>query len=253
MMSDIRRETRQDPPPPNHSRILFNVGGISLQLRTDDQVFLPTLTTKIIADSLTVEPGVDVLDLGCGIGPLGIFAAMKGARSVTCLDIMPGACALARHNATLNGVGDKVRVVESDLFEGIDGGQFDVIVDDLSGIAEQVARISSWYPEPVPTGGHDGTVHVIRMLDAVMDHLKPGGKLYLPVSSLSCLPKIVHKAREKFGSNLELLADRMIPFSPELYGCRDLLERLREERVIDFVQKNSRCLWNLKVFVGTRA
>jgi len=252
MISDVERGVKKDLPPHDQNLIRYGFGGISVQLRTDAQVFLPRLTTKIIADCLTIEAGVDVLDLGCGSGPLGIFAAMKGARSVTCVDIMPEACSLARCNATLNGVSEKVQVVESDLFEAIKGRQFDIIVDDVSGIAEEVARISSWYPEPIPTGGRDGTVPVLRMLDAVMDHLKPCGKLFLPISSLSCLPRIVKKARDQFGSHLELLVDRMIPFSPELYTHRERLERLREEGLIDFIPKNSRCLWNLKVFVGTK-
>ena len=252
MMSDVQRGARKDLPPQDPNLIRYSVGGLSLQLRTDAQVFLPRLTTKIIADCLTIQPGIDVLDLGCGSGPMGIFAAMKGARSVTCVDIMPEACSLARYNATLNGVSEKVQVVESDLLESVNGRQFDVIVDDVSGIADEVARVSSWYPEPIPTGGYDGAVQVLRMLETVMDHLRLGGKLFLPISSLSSLPRIVNKAREQFGSHLELLVDRMIPFPPELYAHREPLERLREEGVIDFTQRNSRCLWNLKVFVGTR-
>lgn len=237
----------------DHRLIEFDLNGLSLKLRTADRVFVPTLVTKIVAGCLAIEPEARVLDLGCGIGPLGIFAAMKGASSVTCLDIMPEACSLARCNAALNGVTEKIQVLQSDLFEAINGRQFDIIIDDVSGIAEEVARISSWYPESIPTGGRDGTVIVLRMLEAVIDHLKPGGRLYLPVSSLSSLPKIIEKARERFRSNLELVVDRMIPFSPELYRYRDRLERLREEGIIDFSAKNSRCLWNLKVFVGTKS
>lgn len=237
----------------NPNLIDLDLGEVPLRFRKDDRVFVPTLTTKIIAGCLTIEPGVEVLDLGCGIGPLGIFAAAKGARSVTCLDIMPTACSLARYNATLNGVSEKVQVFQSDLFEAINGRQFDIIVSDVSGIADEVARISSWYPESVPTGGHDGTVPVLRMLDAVTEHLEPGGKLYLPVASLSRLDAIVGKACAVFGGHLQLIVDRMIPFSRELYQHRDLLERLRQDGIVDFVVRKSRCLWNLKVFLGTKS
>ena len=237
----------------NKRQIEFFLNGCSLSLQLSEQVFVPTLVTKVLAEALVIEPNTEILDLGCGVCPLGIFAAKKGAQSVTCIDIMSEACTLALNNASLNGVGEKVEVIRSDLFEAIKGRQFDLIIDDVSGIAEEIARISSWYPEPIPTGGIDGTVTVLRMLDEVKEYLKPGGKLYLPVASLSCLPRIVQRARKLFGSNLELIVDRMIPFSPELYGSREKLERLRKEGIIDFSQKNSRCLWNLKVFVGTKA
>jgi len=53
------------------SFIDFDLGGVCLKLRTDDRVFVPTLTTKIIASCLTIESGAEVLDLGCGSGRWG--------------------------------------------------------------------------------------------------------------------------------------------------------------------------------------
>lgn len=239
--------------PGDYRIIDFRLNDLSLKLRTDGRVFLPTLTTQIVAANLVIEPGAEVLDMGCGIGPLGIYAARKGARLVMSLDVMLEACALAKENAALNGVSDRVHAITSDLFGAIKPRPFDVVIDDLSGIADEVARMSPWYPTSIPTGGPDGTTPVLGMLQDVGQFLKPGGRLYLPVSSLSSHRKIVSRAEELFGRNLRLIVDKMIPFCPELYQEIGVLERLRGQGIIDFITKKSRCLWNLKVFVGTYA
>ena len=119
-------------------------------------------------------------------------------------------------------------------------------------MAEDAARISPWYPEPVPTGGVYGTTPTLQMLSEVQKYLKPGGKLYFPVLSLSRSLKILSKAEEVFGGNLEVLVDKMIPFCPKFYERLPLLEALQRLNVINFTTRNSRRLWNLKVLVGTK-
>jgi methylase of polypeptide subunit release factors len=142
------------------------VMGRDIRLHRDAHVFTPTLTTSFLTEQ--VDPhklkGSSVLDLGCGLGPIAIGLALGGARRVYAVDLMPEACELARRNVHLNGVKDKVTVLQGDLFEPVSGQKFDLIVDDVSGVAEEVARISSWFPRAVPSGGADGTSHTIRML-----------------------------------------------------------------------------------------
>lgn len=55
-----------------------------------------------------------VLDLGAGSGILGLAAARLGARRIDAVEIDAGVHAAIRHNAALNGVEDRVRVL-SDL------------------------------------------------------------------------------------------------------------------------------------------
>ncbi len=57
-----------------------------------------------------------VLDLGCGTGILAIAAARLGIGAVLAADSDPAAIVVARENAALNGVADRVRVVKSDGF-----------------------------------------------------------------------------------------------------------------------------------------
>ena len=94
-----------------------------------------------------------MLDLGCGAGVLAIIAALKGAGQVDAVDVMPQACALAAANAQRNGVADRVYASCGDLYESIGQRRYDVIISDVSGVVDEVARLSPWYPDPFPPAG----------------------------------------------------------------------------------------------------
>jgi len=71
-----------------------------------------------------------VLDLGCGYGVVGIYAAMLiGAQHVTMTDIDETAIAVAKENARLNGVPD-VRIFQSDGFKSIDDAGYTIILSN---------------------------------------------------------------------------------------------------------------------------
>lgn len=227
----------------------YSIGGLEIDLKTGPNVFYPTSTSQLLASVVEFTPGASVLDLGCGLGVLAIVAALKEAASVCAIDIMPEACDLARINAAQNGVADRVEVLQGDLFEPLPPGRrFDVIIDDVSGIADEVARLSPWFPPPIPTGGPDGTDHVVRMLGGVSAHLEKGGSLYFPVLSLSRSEAILQTARRVFGSNLELLASVDYPFGAELKEHEDRLSELRAQGIIDYKSRRSRHFWSLHVY-----
>lgn len=228
--------------------IKFKAGDQVLELETAPTVFHPNSTSRFLIESMENPAGRNILDLGCGVGPISICAALKGAASVHAVDIMPEACEIARRNVVRNGVAETVSVVQGDLFGALRDNTFDIVVDDVSGIADEVARISTWYPEPIPTGGPDGTAQTIDMLRRSRIHLKGGGQLIFPVLSLAASEKIVAVARELFGENLALVSSRRIPFNKPLHDNIDRLERLRDQGIIDFIQNRSRYLWTLDIY-----
>ena len=126
--------------------------------------------------------------------------------------------------------------------------KFDVIVNDVSGIAERAARVSPWYPVTIPTGGEDGTDVVTRVLDQASGFLNKGGALYFATSTLSDVPKILRHAASTFGEKVQELASYRYPFCVELVNAVDELRRLRDEGKISFEEKRSRYLWTLQVF-----
>jgi len=231
----------------------WTVAGQDIRLETDPAVFRPTVTTTLLVTEVLRSgvAGRAVLDLGCGSGPIAIAMARAGAAPVYASDLMAEACDLTGRNAARNGVADRIRVARGDLFEAVGGLRFDVVVDDVSGVAEEVAVVSSWFPPQVPLGGSDGTSLAIAMLRQSPQHLRAGGQLFFPVLSLSNGAKIVAVAREIFGDRLELAASRLIPFNQELKDNLATLERLRDEGLITFEQVRSRLCWSLEVYRGT--
>jgi len=58
-----------------------------------------------------------VLDLGCGTGILSIASAKLGAETILAVDYSSLAVEAAQRNCRINGVGDKVRVIEGEALE----------------------------------------------------------------------------------------------------------------------------------------
>jgi SAM-dependent methyltransferase len=189
-----------------------------------------------------------VLDLGCGVAPIGIGAALSGADRVEAVDVMPEACALAAENAGRNGVTSRMLVKQGDMFTAVDDRRFDVIVCDVSGMADRVARLSPWYPPSIPAGGIDGTEPTIAFLHAVGRHLCPRGRAIFPVLSLAAPGVIEREAESLFGSRLTLMGEHWIPFDPVLREHLDELRDLRALGLIDFQEKRTRQLWMLRIY-----
>ncbi|MCW5604718.1 MAG: class I SAM-dependent methyltransferase [Burkholderiales bacterium] len=87
--------------------------------RSPDVIFVPTPNDVVdkMFELAKVTARDVVYDLGCGDGRIVISAAQKfGARGVG-IDIDPQRIAEATANIKSAGVGDKVRLIEGDLFE----------------------------------------------------------------------------------------------------------------------------------------
>ena len=85
-----------------------------------------------------------MLDAGCGTGALAIAAVKLGAARAVAFDNDPIAAAVARENAALNGVAERVTVIEAEP-EGI-GGHFDLVAANLYlGLIERyAANLAAW-------------------------------------------------------------------------------------------------------------
>ena len=226
----------------------FDFDGTEVQLQLDNEVFQPTSLTHLLIEQMGDVNGKDVLDIGCGTGPVAITTALRGAKHVSAVDIMEKAPELVKKNAALNGVANKVKAYSGNLFEPLPEVTFDVIIDDVSGMAEKVARLTSWYPESIPTGGEDGADPTVGMLHSAKKYLKPNGRLLFPVISLANEKRMLSVAKEEFGDRVKEVKSKLFPFSEELKEHLDTLNELKEEGIIDFIQHRSRYLWRLKIY-----
>jgi 16S rRNA (guanine1207-N2)-methyltransferase len=85
--------------------------------------------TALLLQQLTTCAGLRVLDIGCGYGPLGLAAALRGARQSDMLDVSLPAIAAARENiARLNLSQASAEV--SDALEAAAGRSYDLIISN---------------------------------------------------------------------------------------------------------------------------
>lgn len=91
-----------------------------------------------------LTPDIDVLDVGCGSGILGISAVLLGARVADGLDIDEVAVRVANENAALNGAAERcafVREALGDRIEGRYGIVFaNIVADVIIGHAQHLIR-----------------------------------------------------------------------------------------------------------------
>ena len=128
-MKNDQYYTREPSSASAPAACAFLYRGHSFAMRTDAGVFSKGALddgTRLLLDALPELSG-DVLDLGCGWGPIGIAVkkTWPGVR-VTMADVNLRALELARHNAASAGV--EAEILESDGFSALAGRSFDCVI-----------------------------------------------------------------------------------------------------------------------------
>jgi ribosomal protein L3 glutamine methyltransferase len=136
------------------------------------------------AGGLIEEPEAveTVLDLCTGGGSLAILAArvFPNAR-VDAADISADALAVAARNLDEHGLGDRIRLVESDLFAALGGRRYDLILTNPPYVTNAAAAAfpPEYAAEPrlAHVGGEDGLDLVRRIVAGANAHLNPDAAL----------------------------------------------------------------------------
>lgn len=126
------------------------------------------------------------LDVCTGSGCIGIaMAEYNPDWQVDIVDISPEALSLARENIVFQHVEDRVEAIESDLFAGVHGRRYDLIVSNPPYVTEdEYAAMPGEYrhePKLGLTSGEDGLDLCLRMLDEAADYLTEDGLLIVEV------------------------------------------------------------------------
>lgn len=131
--------------------------------------------TKLLLETIAkAHLGTKILDLGCGIGPIGlILATFDSSRHLTCSDVNVRALELTERNAKKFGLSDRVEIVESDVYRSINS-TFDTIVSNppIRAGKKVTYRIYDEAPLHLNEGGR--LIIVIRRqqgADSVQKHL----------------------------------------------------------------------------------
>ena len=96
-----------------------------------------TMCMEMLEENVT--PDVDVFDIGCGSGILGIAAAKLGAKSVVAVDLDEAAVMTTKENAERNQVDSRFSVHHGNLMDVVQG-QADIVVANI--IADIIILLS---------------------------------------------------------------------------------------------------------------
>ncbi len=162
-----------------------------LQFKSDRRALVPRSPIAELIESgfapwLDERPVEAALDLCTGSGCIGIaMAAYNPDWCVDLADIDADALALAAENIARHQLGDRVQAIRSDLFAGLDGRRYDLIVSNPPYVtdAEYAALPAEYAHEPQRglLAGEDGLDLCLRILDGAAAHLTEQGLLIVEV------------------------------------------------------------------------
>ncbi|MEL6868602.1 MAG: 50S ribosomal protein L3 N(5)-glutamine methyltransferase [Pseudomonadota bacterium] len=164
-----------------------------LKFMVNEQVLVPRSPIgELIGDGFA--PWLDgahidrVLDIGTGSGCIAIATALALPHAqVHASDVCANALACAATNVAYHGLADRVTLHQSDVFDGLSGQRFDLIVSNPPYVDadEMHARPAEYRHEPELglAAGHDGLSIARRLLAQAPAFLNDGGHLILEVGA----------------------------------------------------------------------
>ncbi len=211
---------------------------LNIELEYNEKVFRPTLLSEKCALNTNFKDK-NILDLGCGIGPLAIYFAKNGASSVDAIDIYDEHIKFAKKNADLNNA--EINVFESNLFQNV-SKKYDLICCDVSGVKEEVARLTGWFPEEVPKADDTGANLIIDVIAKSKEFLKDNGELVICTTTFSDEKSIFTAFEQFYSDSYKRIYSEKVPFSKRLNQNVDLLNKE------SFYEEDGIKYWNFSIF-----
>ena len=166
----------------------FNIGDRKVSLYSDSGVFskdnIDVGSLAFIKALLPLKLSGNILDLGCGYGPIGLSIALTSPDAyVTFADVNQRAVELCAKNAEKLGLGSRTKCLVSNVYENIQG-KFDTILLN-----------------PPIRAGKNVTY---SMYLGALDHLCQNGSLYIVIRKAQGAPSAAKYIEGIFG-NITLL------------------------------------------------
>ena len=163
----------------------FTLKGRTFRFKSDNGVFSKKevdFGSRLLVESFNLDEAVEgeILDVGCGYGPIGIsIAAAYPDRTIEMIDINSRAVELSKENAASNAIAN-VKIYESDRFDKVASNHFAAILTN----------------PPIRAG--KSVVHEI--LEESYRSLVAGGELWVVIQKKQGAPSAMDKMEQLFGN-----------------------------------------------------
>ena len=169
--------------------ICYSINGVDFSLESDNGVFSKNELDKgselLIEQLLPIDLGENILDIGCGIGVIGLTLAYFTPSLNVCLtDVNTRALSLCNVNANTLKLSQRVTILQSDIYQKIEG------------------KFTSIVSNPPIRAGKKVTYEIYR---GAIEHLIDSGSLYVVVRKNQGAKSVMSYLEELFG-NVALLA-----------------------------------------------
>lgn len=140
----------------------------------EEGVLIPRPETEILVEKaeliLKDIKSPNIIEIGVGSGIIAVsLAKMIPDITITAVDINPKALALARKNAVIHGVEDKITFIEGSLFDNIpDNANYDMCISNPPYIADdyEIPKNVGHEPKEALFGGEIGDELLKEIIDA---------------------------------------------------------------------------------------
>ena len=172
--------------------IVYSINGVDFSFESDNGVFSKNELDKgselLIEMLLPIDLGNKLLDLGCGLGVIGLTLAYFHPGLNVCLsDVNTRALSLCNANAATLRLSHRVTILQSDIYSEIEG-KFDSIVSN-----------------PPIRAGKKVTYEIYR---GAMEHLNDGGSLYIVIRKQQGALSVKSYLEELYGNVTVLARDK---------------------------------------------
>ncbi|MGB1297202.1 MAG: tRNA1(Val) (adenine(37)-N6)-methyltransferase [Psychrobium sp.] len=148
-------------------------------------------TDSLVFGALTpVENADRVLDIGGGTGILSLMAAQRGAKHISCVELMPASSREACDNVANSPWSNRITVFNRDINDFDSESLFDVIISNPPFFDNHLKNDDALRN----TARHTDTLSYQQLLEKAKELLTPNGliSLLLPVHTVEVINDICH-------------------------------------------------------------
>lgn len=135
-----------------------------------------SVDAPLLADFIQTRESEILLELGGGNGIISLLVSRKPSRRIVCLEIQDSLADLARRNVQLNGLEEKITIVQQDLRTFNPKERFDVIFSNPPYISKKTGHLS--LSEEKSIAKHEIKCDIFDIMQLTRKLLKKEGRAY---------------------------------------------------------------------------